>query len=465
MFENKRVAILGLGKSGVAAAKELSARGADVLVSDSRSADVLQEAIASLGDTRCTIETGGHSDAVLERDILVVSPGVPVHSQLVQTALARGIKVLGEVEVAWRLSPAPFIAVTGTNGKSTTVTLIKRMLGERAVLAGNIGNPLVAEVAKAPVGGFVVAEVSNFQLETVAEFRPRIAVLTNITPDHLDRHPSYAEYFAAKARLFAQQREDDLAIFCQDDPEAVRMETLLRQGQLPSWLEGFAAPRVPACPAVMTYSTVGPVERGTCFRDGWIYLCDGASEKRVLRWDFPGLPGRHNLANGLAAVLVACHLNVSVDDMQAALSEHHPLHYRMELVRTLNGVRFVNDSKGTNPDSVVAALATYSEPVHLIAGGKDKGSDFSSLVAAIKKHCRQTLLIGEAADRLERELRTIGYENICRCSSLQDAVNYAWKSAQTGEVVLLSPACSSFDMFHSAEERGALFAQYAMKVE
>ena len=232
-YKGKNIAVLGMGKSGIALAEVLSQRGAHVLVSDTRSAEQLGAAVETLSKLPVEYECGGHSERVLASDIIVISPGVSIHSPLIEKALSMGVKVLGEVEIAWSISPAPFIAVTGTNGKSTTVTLIDRMLGERSVLAGNIGNPLVAEVGKARPDGFVTAEISSFQLESVDQFHPHIGVLTNVTPDHLDRHPNLEEYFAAKARLFARMGPKDLAIFSDDDPEAKRMAKLLREGKLP----------------------------------------------------------------------------------------------------------------------------------------------------------------------------------------------------------------------------------------
>lgn len=453
-----RVAVLGMGRSGLALARELSGRGARVLLSDSRTRQELLPALEELGDLPVDLDLGGHSEEVLRRDLLVLSPGVPVHHPLVQEALRRGLPVMGEVEIAWRLSQVPFIAVTGTNGKSTTATLIHRMLGESSILAGNIGNPLVGEVAQAPPGGFVVAEVSSFQLETVHGFRPRVAVLTNLTPDHLDRHPDLEEYFAAKARLFARQGPGDLAVISWDDPQADRLARLLESRALPGWLPGFPAPDLPACPELLRFSVREPVHRGTWYAEGALWHRGADGVERLLDWDFPGLPGPHNLANSLAAVAVARWLGVPIAAMRAALESHRPLHHRMEEVGRPGGVLFVDDSKGTNPGSVQAALESYSSPVHLIAGGKDKGTDFSELGRCIARRARTLLVLGEAAGRLAESARAAGMTDIISCASLQEAVEAAWKIAQPGDVVLLSPACASFDMFRNAEERGRLFA-------
>lgn len=458
-FNDMSVAVLGMGRSGLALARELSSRGARVLLSDSRTREDLRSVLDELGDLPVEVEVAGHSDKVLQADLVVLSPGVSVHHPLVKQARQQGVPVMGEVEIAWRLSGVPFIAVTGTNGKSTTVTLIDRMLGERSILAGNIGNPLVGEVAQAPPGGYVVAEVSSFQLETVHAFQPRVAVLTNLTPDHLDRHADLEEYFAAKARLFARQGPQDVAVISADDPQAARVADLLESGRLPGWLPGFPTPDRPACPEVLRFSARGPVTQGAWYQEGALWYRGRSGAERLFDWGFPGLPGPHNLANSLAAVAVARWLGVPTEAIRSALEVHTPLHHRMEEVGRPGGVLFVDDSKGTNPGSVQAALESYQAPVLLIAGGKDKGTDFSELGRCIARHARTLLVLGEAAGRLADSARAAGMSSIISCSSLQEAVDVAWKNAQPGDVVLLSPACASFDMFRNAEERGRLFAQ------
>ncbi|MBQ7567568.1 UDP-N-acetylmuramoyl-L-alanine--D-glutamate ligase [bacterium] len=464
-FDKRKIAVLGLGKSGAALAKKLSELGATVLISDSQVPKRLEEYLAELKPLGVEIEVGGHSPRVLEADLIAVSPGVSVFHPMIQEALHKGIKVMGEVEIAWRLAPAPFVAVTGTNGKSTTVTLIDRMLGKRSILAGNIGNPLVAEVGCAPADGYVVAEISSFQLETVYDFAPHVAVLTNFTTDHLDRHKSMGEYYAAKARLFARMGPKDLAVFSADDPGAVQMSEQLRQGSLPEWIPEYPAPACPACPRIMTFSVRGEVESGSWLKDGWVYYRDQGLAERLFRWDFPGLPGSHNQSNALAAVAVARSLGVSAGECEEALRSHAPLHHRLQQVRELRGVIYVDDSKGTNPDAVVAAICAYDRPVVLIAGGKDKGVDVRGMMKTVSERVRHLLLIGEAAGRFAAEAAKAGVSNIHRCASLQDAVQLAAGLAQSGDAVVLSPACSSFDMFNSAEERGDLFVQYVNSLD
>ena len=448
----------------MATARILNGRGAKVLVSDSGTPANSEERCQELRNLGVDVEVGGHTDKVLQNELIVVSPGVSVFNPLLQKALHDGIKVIGEVELAWLLSPDPFVAVTGTNGKSTTVTLIDNMLGERSILAGNIGNPLVAEVESAPKDGYVVAEVSSFQLETVDKFAPHVAILTNITTDHMDRHRDMDEYIAAKARLFARQGPKDLAIFSREDPAARRLAQLLAEGSLPAWIPEYERPACPACPQIMFFSTQGEVENGAWYSEGWIWYRHGGLVERLFPWDFPGLPGPHNLANALAAVAAARYLGVSALECEAALRAHRTLHHRLQLAGIYRGIRFIDDSKGTNPDAVIAALNSYDAPIVLIAGGKDKGVDVRQMCQVIAKRVKRLILIGEAADRFQKEAEAAGVRDIVRCATLREAVNEGAQIAQSGEVVLLSPACSSFDMFKNAEQRGDLFIQYVSEL-
>ena len=444
----------------MALAHQLSLRGAHVLVSDAKVPERVEERREELRRIGVDLEVGGHTQRVLESDLIVVSPGVSVFQPMLQEALHRGIRVVGEVEVAWFLSPAPFVAVTGTNGKSTTVTLIDRMLGERSILAGNIGNPLVAEVGSAPKDGYVVAEISSFQLETVYDFAPHVAVLTNFTTDHLDRHKDLDEYYAAKARIFAHLGPKDLAVLSADDPGALRMAEQLRQGTLPAWIPEYPRPSCPPCPRLLTFSMRGAVENGAWYENGWVYFRDHGMEERLFAWDFPGLLGPHNLANALAAICVARSLGVSALECENALRVHQPLHHRLQLVRELRGVAYVDDSKGTNPDAVMAAVRSFDRPVVLIAGGKDKGVDVRDMMQVIAERVKHLILIGEAAARFQDEAQAAGVKSLSRCASLQEAVTEASQRAAAGDVVIMSPACSSFDMFHNAEERGDYFVKY-----
>ncbi|MGE0493551.1 MAG: UDP-N-acetylmuramoyl-L-alanine--D-glutamate ligase [Vulcanimicrobiota bacterium] len=466
-MNNLQVTVLGLGKSGLALARELGARGCRLLLSDTRTQEQLAPVLAELGELEYELEAGGHTARVYEgQDLVVISPGVSIHHPILKAALQAGVPVAGEVEIAARLSELPFVAVTGTNGKSTTVTLIGSMLGRRGLVAGNIGTPLVGQVTHAEPGvEWVVAEISSFQLESTHTFRPRIAVLTNLTPDHLDRHPNLEEYEAAKARMFSCLGHGDVAVLPLDEPHGPRFAEWIQNGQFPAWLDGFEPPAREGRPRLVWFSGQREPDQGVWCHDGRVYHQADGHTRELFDWNFPNLPGPHNLVNGLAATAVALELGVDLDDIVRALREHHNLHFRLERVAVLDGVEYINDSKATNVASVVAALEACPQPIVLIAGGKDKGFDFSELASAIARRVRHLMLIGEAAQRLQEAVQSTGFDSIVRCQSLKEAVERAHACAEPGGSVLLSPACSSFDMFAHAEERGEKFSQFVRELD
>ncbi len=460
-FSGRRVSIMGLGRSGLAVARTLSALGARVFISDTRS----QEELGELWEHACRlpgveIETGCHSQRLLEGcDLLVLSPGVSVHHPLVQLALKQGRTVTGEVELAYHLSPVPFIAVTGTNGKSTTATLIHKFLEPRSILAGNIGVPLIEEVSRIEreTKDWIVAEISSFQLETVLSFRPRIAVCTNITADHLDRHTCFEEYFAAKARLFSFLTSEDKVILNGDDQLCRKLGELLVSGHLPAWLPGFGKPRTISKPEVCYYSVYDKVPRGIWLSRGKIFIAGKEGDPEYLMpWPNDSMVGPVR-SNALAAIFVAWLLGVATSRIEAVLQSFKPLHFRLEEVGRIKGVRFINDSKATNVASVIAALNSFEDGVVLIAGGKDKGADFESLARVVAVRCKHVVLIGESASKIGNSVKAMGLNSIHYCDTLRDAVLSAYRLAYPEGVVLLSPACASFDMFDSAEDRGQQF--------
>lgn len=461
---SERVSILGLARSGLALARVYRDRGARVLISDQRPAEQLVEIAAQARELGAELELGGHTDRLLQCDRLVISPGVSLYAPWVQKALQAGVEVTGEVEIAYQLCPRPLLAVTGTNGKSTTCSLLQEALGQRSRLAGNIGVPLVSEVSGDLTGvDYVVAEISSFQLETVHTFRPHLAVLTNITPDHLDRHPTLEEYVRAKARLFAYQQEGDVAIFNADDEGAREVAEWVRLGRLPHW-PGFPPPTSPPR-EVLLYSVLGPVEQGAWLEDGWFWgRRPGQPAQRLLRWDFPNLPGPHNLSNALAACLAAWMVGAPLSDMEDAFRRYQRMHHRLEVVGELSGVRFVDDSKATNVSSVESALLTYEEPVVLIAGGRDKGLDLDLLGSIIARNCYALVGIGEAGPTIVDFAQKHGLQRCQLAGSLDEAIASAHHLSPRPGVVLLSPACTSFDMFRNAEHRGDEFAASAQRL-
>lgn len=465
--------ILGLGKSGVAAAAHLLDKGESVILSDQRDEESLRS--SPLWGVLCELQRrfptkiewalGGHPLELLERcSRVVVSPGASLHHDFLVEARRRACPLVGEVELAWLACPKPMLAVTGTNGKSTTCTLLGEILSGRAVVGGNIGTPLLELVDKLQEGvDWVVAEISSFQLETVHDFRPKIAVLTNLTPDHLDHHKDLQEYHIAKSRLFAQMDSSDIAIFCVDDDGAVRIAEELRRSALPYWLSGFPEPKNSDVPRILSYSTKGAVFEGVSLIEDkgerWVVRYREGEPERLFLWDFPALPGEHMESNGLAAVVAGLEAGCTVSEIQDGLRRFQPLHYRMELSGEIDGVKFINDSKATNIASALSSVQAFPGSLCAIVGGKDKGVDYSELAQGLARSGARIYLIGEAALPIASSLLKIGYHNVEHSGRMEEALPSARKhlSESGGGTVLLAPACSSFDQFKSAEHRGEEF--------
>jgi UDP-N-acetylmuramoylalanine--D-glutamate ligase len=431
----KRVVVVGLGKSGVAAAKLCLARGAHVVGTDSAPAEKVSEEARALG---IELVLGGHEGAKFESaKLIVVSPGVPQLPELTRAELA-GVEVIGELELASRFIDAPIVAIGGTNGKSTTTTLVGDMFtaaGLTAFVGGNLGTPC----AEAVSGNWdvVVFEVSSFQLERVPSFKPRVSVLLNISEDHLDRYPSFLAYAEAKGNAFAAQNADDFAIVPENDDDC-RLQAKRGKGQL------------------------------LCFGSYGDYVVSGRSvtETRsgeVFDLASSALHGRHNLDNAAAAIAAARALDLKPSAIRQALAAFRPLPHRMARVASFGGVTFYDDSKGTNVGASVTALRGLAETRGvLIAGGRDKQGAYEPLVSALEAKGRALVLIGEAADRIAAAVGS--RVPVLRATSMDDAVNQAFAAAQPGDAVLLSPACSSFDMFKSYADRGDRFVSAVERV-
>ncbi len=445
---DKRVLVVGLGRSGVAAAQLCAARGARVTVTDKRPAGELAAAASAL-PASVARELGGHRrETFLAADLIVLSPGVPEIPELA-AARAAGVAITGELELASRFVTAPIVAITGTNGKSTTTTLIGEMLratGRPTFVGGNLGEPLAEAVGTpaAEAGGFCVVEASSFQLETVETLRPRVAALLNITADHLDRYDGMAGYAAAKARIFAAQTAGDWAVVNADDD-----------------LAGRAAAGAPS--RKLQFSIARALREGAWSSDGQLVVQLPGEPAERYPADLPWLAGqRHNQANALAALLSARLAGASPDAARTGLLAFRPLAHRMELVAEASGVSYYDDSKGTNVGAVVAALDGFPRPVVLIAGGRDKGGDYGPLAEVLARVGRAAILIGEAADKIEAALR--GRVAVQRAATLDAAVEAARDLARRGDAVVLSPACSSFDMFRDYAHRAEVFRAAVMRV-
>jgi len=439
-LHEKRVLVVGLGKSGVASALFLKSRGAQVTVSDSKTSDQLQEEIPLLLDQGIAVETGGHGERTFRgQDLIVVSPGVPVDTRPLVQARALGETVIGEIELASRFFPGTIVAITGSNGKTTTTTLAGEIAaagGIRALVGGNIGTPAVSLVSEASLETVIVLEVSSFQLETIQTFRPKIAVILNITPDHLDRHRTFAAYVDAKARIFENQNLSDYSVLNADDPTCVEL-----------------AQRTKA--QVIWFSRKKEVSRGAFVHNSRIMFRDPKSEREIMLVSEIPLKGAHNVENVLAGVCVGRLLDCPADRIQEAVRNFKAVEHRIEYVATIRGVEYYNDSKATNVDATIKALESFPSNIHLILGGKDKESDYTQLNHLLRERVKQVYTIGSAAAKVESQIQEAA--KIVHAETLEKAVKQAAAAAQPGDVVLLAPACASFDQFRNYQHRGQIF--------
>jgi UDP-N-acetylmuramoylalanine--D-glutamate ligase len=499
-IKDKNVLVVGLARSGVGAANLLCQLGAEVTVTDIKTRSEIEDFISKLNPA-VRLALGAHpEDIFLSADMLVVSPGVPLEIPPISNARSRGIPIIGELELAYQvmtyslcnpsshpiITPYPplergeFLAVTGTNGKSTTTALLDFMMrksGFRTILGGNIGNALTEEILKQVKSqnaiDYVVAEVSSFQLESIKDFKPKVAAIINITPDHLDRYYSLEEYSHAKAKIFENQREGDFLVLNADDHETMKVYNAKCK------MQNAKLPRV------YFFSRKKKVE-GLYFKDGIIYCNLPPTEGTVpilpplagKSGTVPSVPphhssliaadeikikGVHNLENAMAASAMALLANCPVEAVIESLKEFPGLEHRLEFVREMDGVRYFNDSKGTNVGAVTKSLESFTEPIILIAGGRDKAGDFSLLRHLVKEKVKAIVLIGEAGEKIKRTLEDLA--DTVMAEDLRDAVNTSRSMALKGDVVLLSPACASFDMFLDFEDRGRQFKNIVMEMK
>jgi len=443
-LKGKKVLVVGLGKSGLAAALFLRRRGAQVTVSDIRSAEALAKDIPALLEEGINVEAGGHGLLTFRRqDLIVVSPGVPLDTPELVQAMSFGRPVIGELELAARFLKGKILAVTGSNGKTTTTSLLGEIL-EKAkfptLVGGNIGVPVIALIEESTDQTWSVLEVSSFQLETTEHFHPAIAVILNITPDHLDRHGTFENYALAKERIFAAQDKNDYVVLNADNLRAAA-----------------AAERSKA--PVYWFSIERPVDQGSWVDGGEILFRSSKDAPVEPVMPLGGIPlkGDHNVENVLAAVCAARLAGASIEAIRAGVENFKAVEHRLEYVATLNGVEIYNDSKATNVDATAKAIAAFPANIHLILGGKDKNSDYTQLSDLLRARVRAVYTIGSAAAKIESQLR--GVVSIHSCETLEKAVSAIAAAAHPGDVVLLAPACSSFDQFESYEHRGRVFKE------
>lgn len=437
-LREKRVLVVGLGKTGEALAHFLVGRGARVRISEKKPADELGEQIRVWRERGVEVESGGHNRAsFLEADLIIPSPGVPPLEEF-EAARKKGIPILSEIELAFRFLKGKIVGVTGTNGKSTTATLLHKILKEAglpALLAGNIGTPLIAFVGASREDQIYVTEISSFQLEYIETFKVPVSIFLNLSQNHLDWHHSFESYSRAKKKLITAQGKGDTAVLNRDDRA---VWDLKKEGKFD--IRGFSRKHKIAC--------------GAFLREGWIVLRDKAEEKMMPVSEI-ALPGAHNQENVMAAAAAARLFGVLLPSMRESIKSFPGLEHRLERVLTLRGVDFVNDSKATTVDATLKALESFRQPIVLILGGRDKGSDFRPLRKPVEARTKKVILVGEAREKIKKAL--LGTVPLEEAKSIGDAVRLGFASASPGEIVLLAPACTSWDMFKDFKERGEVF--------
>ena len=442
-----RVLAVGLARTGVATALFCAKHNAIVTATDMRPESELGDAPAKLREAGVTLELGGHVEKTyLAQDLIVPSPGVPADDPLLVKARSKGITVWSEIELAYRFLEGELIGITGSNGKTTTTTLVHHILqtaGRKSILAGNVGTPLIACGDAMAADTFSVVELSSFQLELTDKFRPDIALFLNLTPDHLDRHKSLEAYGAAKARIFAKQTELDAAVLNADDPPTAAL--------------------APKKPQVFWFSRKTHVGQGACVRGDDVLIVHNSKEEFVLKVAEIPLPGAHNLENVLAAATTARLADVDAATIGKAIKSFTAVEHRLEFVSEIGGVRYYNDSKATNVDATLKALDAFPGRILIILGGKDKGSDYAVLQKPLREKAILALLIGAASDKIEKQIA--GSVAIERAGTLENAVATASQAAEPGDIVLLAPACASFDQFQNYEHRGRVFKELVHGLE
>ena len=437
-LKNKNITVVGAGRTGIETSNFLVSRQASVTLVDIKSRIELEKNIhLLLPNVRTLFEC---SEIPISSDLIVLSPGVDIHASFLEGARKRGVQIISEIELASRFTKTPIIAVTGTNGKSTVTTLIGdilRQAGKKVAVGGNLGTPFIALLEQEPVDYFIL-EISTFQLEGIKTFRPDIAIILNITPDHLDRHKTVEEYVNLKGRISAFQNEEDILVLNKDD------ENVMKQGE--------------RCKAKKVFfSLLDKVVEGAYLKNGSIFTYFDEKEQNILSVGKLQTAMQFQTENLLSAIVVATLVNATKSDIANVAMRFKGLDHRVEWVRTVHGIDFVNDSKGTNVGALHKSLKIFSRPIVLIAGGKDKGGDFRVLKELFKEKVKHLVLIGETKNKFREILNgSFSYED---AESMEDAVGRAMKKSIAGDIVLLSPGCSSFDMFESFVERGNQFKE------
>lgn len=449
-YGNKHILVLGAGESGIGAARVLAKLGAHVILNDYKPITFESALEADLEKAGITIITGRQDNDLLEDiDRIIISPGIAPSIPIVKAAKAKGIEVVGEVELAYNVSKAPILGVTGTNGKTTTTTLLAAVMresGKPILVGGNIGDSLSEAAYRVPAEGYLIAELSSYQLETVKDFHPHGAIVLNVTPDHLARHKTMEAYAEAKEHIFLHENAQDFVVLNRDDSIVAAMKH-----------------RAPG--QVLEISQVQVVDNGAYYADGICYAVKNGQAQAIISNQDIHIPGSHNIENILTVIALTYALGLSKEAIFKAISQFTGVEHRLEKVTTIDGVVYYNDSKATNVDSVVKALEAFSKKVILLAGGYDKMTELEDFMKLVKERTKHLILMGNAADRFEEAAQKAGVANIHRADSMKAAVVLGQQLAQPGDIVLLSPACSSFDWYSCFEERGEDFKKEVLALQ
>jgi UDP-N-acetylmuramoylalanine--D-glutamate ligase len=448
-LKNMRILVIGAGKSGLATVDFLLGKGSLVTLTDSKKDIFIGDKFKKFADSGVQLNLGDYPKVKGNFDLLVISPGISLDISPVAEAVRLGIPLIGELELAYRFARSPIIAITGTNGKTTTTTLVGEIFkeaGYKVLVAGNIGLPLVERIEEYGPEDVIIAEVSSFQLETIKDFCPKVAIVLNLTPDHLDRHGDMEGYGNAKKRISMNQGPEDFLILNYDDSLVKEMTE-----------SGKAE--------VIYFSRHDILDRGMFVKNNFVQAVKNDLPEKIFDISDLKIPGLHNLENAMAAATAGYVMGIAPDKIASALKKFIGVEHRLEFVAEINGVRYINDSKGTNPDASIKAVDAFPGPLVLIAGGRNKGNNFEDFLRTAYPKTRALVVLGESGDELKEAADRVGIKKILRAESFRDAIELASQAAQNGDVVLLSPACASWDMFNNFEERGNLFKEIVGKMK
>ncbi len=447
-IKNKKVLVVGMARSGIPTVKALNKLGAIITVNDVKNANELKDILKEIDNLYDDHILGEHPEKIEEFDLIILSPGVPPYLKFLEKARKYNIPIMGELELAYRLSKGKFIAITGTNGKTTTTALTGEIFKNADInsfVVGNIGLAAISKALDTTDESVLVTEVSSFQLETINKFRPRIAAILNITPDHLNRHKTMENYIYAKANIFSNQTEEDVLILNYDNEITQKLSRNTRS-------------------KIIYFSRKFILDEGVYVENDKIFIKLKGCKREVCDIKNINIPGNHNLENTLAAIAISYTFGIDINTIKNTVKEFTGVQHRIEFVDELEGVKFYNDSKGTNPDAAIKAIDALSPPLVLIAGGMDKGSDFKDFINAFSNKVKVAFVFGETSKLIKNTGKELGFHNINVVNDMEEAVKGAYKDADHGDTVLLSPACASWDMYDSFEHRGDHFKECVNKL-